>query len=117
MMVMMCGFFLMDSGVVATGLSYQSDKDDNSRVQNIDVAGVYLGYAIPDVVKNWNMSTQLWLKYYVYIRQLNNDRAKNKGFNMSAVAIVFTVVAVWHGFYEGYMHFFGCAIYYIWQAK
>ena len=39
--------------------------------------------------KAWNKKTSLWLLRYVYIR------------NKSRLGIVYTVSAIWHGFYPG----------------
>jgi D-alanyl-lipoteichoic acid acyltransferase DltB (MBOAT superfamily) len=47
----------------------------------------------------------LWLKYYVYLRLLPNDK-KSRGPNFTAAMSTFIVAAVWHGFYSGYFNFF-----------
>ena len=50
------------------------------------------------------MSAHSWLKYYVYLRQLDNKRKES--FNFASTFITFTVSAIWHGFYPGYYVFF-----------
>lgn len=32
---------------------------------------------VKDFLASWNMSATLWLKYYVYMRMLPNDRTKS----------------------------------------
>ena len=51
------------------------------------------------------MSTAKWLKYYVYLRQIPNDKSKKVSIFKPAM-ITFLVSAVWHGFYPGYYIFF-----------
>jgi len=117
MLNMMFGFLCTEASVIACGLAYESEKDDWSRVTQLDVVSLFKSTTVTSIVKTWNMSTQKWLTYYVYVRQLPTDRTKSRGFNMQAIALTFAVVAVWHGFYSGYMHFFGMATLYMWQAK
>ena len=50
------------------------------------------------------MSAHNWLKHYVYLRQLDNN--KKGGFNFRATFITFIMSAIWHGFYPGYYIFF-----------
>lgn len=44
-----------------------------------------------------------WLKYYVFMRMLDNK--KKSGVSVPAL-ITFMVSAIWHGFYPGFVFFF-----------
>lgn len=63
---------------------------------------------------SWNISVHEWLKYYVYLRLLNNK--KRGGTNAFAALMSFSVSAIWHGFYPGfYFFFFGTFIVDLWN--
>jgi lysophospholipid acyltransferase len=51
------------------------------------------------------MSVHHWLKYYVFMRQLDN---KKRGGTAGAALVTYLVSAVWHGFYPGFTIFFFC---------
>jgi len=59
---------------------------------------------VKDFFNNWNISAHNWLKYYVFMRQLDNK--KKGGVNFTSTTVTFTVSAIWHGFYPGYYVFF-----------
>lgn len=59
---------------------------------------------VKDFLANWNISVHEWLKYYVFLRQLDNK--KRGGSNLRAAMITFLVSAIWHGFYPGFFVFF-----------
>jgi lysophospholipid acyltransferase len=63
---------------------------------------------VKDFLAAWNISTQSWLKYYVYLRLLPNkkdDKSRNS-LNVTPMIATFAVSAIWHGFYSGYFVFF-----------
>ena len=76
--------------------------------------GLMTSNRVKDFLASWNISTHLWLKYYVYLRLLNN---KNHGStNAFATFMTFLVSAIWHGFYPGfYSFFFGAFIVDLWN--
>ena len=61
------------------------------------------------------MSVPKWLKHYVFLRMLPNDKKKN--LNAKAALTTFMVSAVWHGFYPGFYLFFSGAFLLDTQAK
>merc|ERR1712151_1495269 len=49
----------------------------------------------------------MWLKYYVYLRMLPNDKTKSTSTTQFIAALTtFVVSAIWHGFYPGFYIFF-----------
>lgn len=74
---MMFAFFMGDASMVACGLAWESEKNNWTRVQCISIVDLYKSTTVVEIVKNWNMSTQKWIKYYVYIRQLPTDKNKS----------------------------------------
>lgn len=68
------------------------------RVKNINIYDVELGQNIHDLLEAWNMNTNKWLKYYVYLRL--TPKGKKPGFR-STLATFFTS-AFWHGSRPGY---------------
>lgn len=107
MTVYLTGFCLMEVGPIASGLSYNGNQEGepkHDRVKSVVLWNLEASYKVKDFLANWNISVHAWLKYYVYLRQLDN---KNKGqLNGSAAMITFLVSAIWHGFYPGFLHFF-----------
>jgi lysophospholipid acyltransferase len=103
------GFCLMESGPLICGLSYNgTDKDGNEQHDRIQSAVIYkleTSNRVKDFLANWNISCHKWLKYYVFLRLLSNDR-KNRGLNILPAFMTFLVSAIWHGFYSGYFVFF-----------
>jgi lysophospholipid acyltransferase len=59
---------------------------------------------VKDFLANWNISAHNWLKYYVYLRQLDNS--KRTSVNFRSTFLTFLMSAIWHGFYPGYYIFF-----------
>ena len=106
------GFLFMECGPIACGLGFNGyDKDGNpkfDRVQNVILWNMEFTSTVKDFFASWNMTTQKWLKYYIFIRMLPNDRNKSGGKNslVLASAVTFATSAVWHGFYPGVHMFF-----------
>lgn len=68
------------------------------RVKNIDIYRVELGQNTHDILEAWNMNTNKWLKYYVYLRL--TPKGKKPGFRSTLVT--FFTSAFWHGSRPGY---------------
>jgi len=64
----MLAFLMSETNIVASGLAYDSKNDDWSRVRQLDIVSLFKSTTVTDIVKTWNMSTQTWLKHYVYVR-------------------------------------------------
>lgn len=110
--VMMCtyliGFCFMECGPIASGLSFNGyDSDGNAkhdRVRSVNLYGLATSSTVKDFLASWNISVHEWLKYYVYLRQLDNKKKGSS--NLSASLVAFMVSAIWHGFYPGFFSFF-----------
>lgn len=68
------------------------------RFKNIDVRKCELSQSIKEMIDNWNMGANRWLRYYVYMRITPPGQT---GGAKSAM-ITYGVSALWHGFYPGY---------------
>ena len=104
------GFCLMDIGPIACGLAFngydkETGKPKFDRVQSVNLTDHELSCDLKVLISSWNMSPAKWLKYYVYIRLLPNDKSK-KANTTKAAFFTFTASAVWHGFYPGFYIFF-----------
>ena len=101
------GFCLMESGPIASGLGFNGyDADGNAkhdRVKCVDIYGLVFARRVKDFLACWNISVHHWLKYYVFMRMLSNE--KRGGTAMAGLA-TFLCSAIWHGFYPGYLSFF-----------
>lgn len=101
------GWCFMELGSIASGLAYNGiDANGNHKFDGVQCIGIIkleTSLDVKEFLANWNMSYQKWLKYYVYLRILPNDRGGSVNF---AAFITFIVSAIWHGFYPGFMHFF-----------
>lgn len=76
----------------------------HDKIKSVNLVGLITGNKVKDFMSSWNISVHEWLKYYVYLRLLNDKR--RGGTNAFAVFMSFTVSAIWHGFYPGYYFFF-----------
>ncbi|CAO3642032.1 unnamed protein product [Mucor hiemalis] len=72
------------------------------RFKNIDVRKCELSQSIKEMIDNWNIGANRWLRYYVYMRITPFGQT---GGAKSAL-ITYGVSALWHGFYPGYYMFF-----------
>uniref|UniRef100_A0A7S4G606 Lysophospholipid acyltransferase 5 n=1 Tax=Eutreptiella gymnastica TaxID=73025 RepID=A0A7S4G606_9EUGL len=85
---------------ILTGLSYNGmDKEGNAvwdGVRNIDLAGYEFATRLQDIITNFNINTNAWMKIYVMkrLRFLGNKELSQLG------ALLF--LALWHGMYFGY---------------
>lgn len=95
------GWKIAEGSACMSGLGYNGiDKTTGqhmwNRVENINVWAYETSQSLRTSSQNWNKTTNLWLRRYVY------DRAP------PSVSLYFTylVSAFWHGFYPGYYMFF-----------
>ena len=103
----MCGFSFMEAGPIACGLSYNGTEKGthkHDRIRSVDVWKLETSLKVKDFLANWNISVHEWLKYYVFLRQL--DTKKRGGSSLRAAMVTFLVSAIWHGFYPGFLVFF-----------
>lgn len=95
------GWKIAEGSACMAGLGYNGiDKASGShrwdRVENINVWAYETSQSLRISSQNWNKTTNLWLRRYVY------DRAP-RGVNLY---FTYLVSAFWHGFYPGYYMFF-----------
>lgn len=84
------------SGIGYNGIDKVTGKAKWDRIENIDVWSYETSRSLRTSSQNWNKTTNLWLRRYVYDRA---PRAYNLYFT-------YLVSAFWHGFYPGYYMFF-----------
>ncbi|KAI1812860.1 MBOAT family protein [Poronia punctata] len=96
-------WFLAEGSCILAGLGYNGVDPATGRVswdrlQNISPWGVEFAQNSRAYLGNWNMNTNKWLRYYIYLRV--TPRNKKPGFRASMAT--FVTSAFWHGFYPGY---------------
>ncbi|KAI1384490.1 MBOAT-domain-containing protein [Hypoxylon trugodes] len=94
---------LAEGSCVLAGLGYNgvdpvTGRVSWNRLQNINEWGVESAQNSRAYLENWNMNTNKWLRYYIYLRV--TPRNKKPGFRASMAT--FVTSAFWHGFYPGY---------------
>ncbi|KAF2965770.1 hypothetical protein GQX73_g7794 [Xylaria multiplex] len=96
-------WFLAEGSCILAGLGYNGIDPATGRVswnrlQNINPWGVESAQNSRAYLENWNMNTNKWLRYYIYLRV--TPRNRKPGFRASMAT--FVTSAFWHGFYPGY---------------
>ncbi|KAI8635019.1 MBOAT family protein [Xylariaceae sp. FL1651] len=96
-------WFLAEGSCILAGLGYNgidpaSGRVSWNRLQNINPWGVESAQNSRGYLENWNMNTNKWLRYYIYLRV--TPRNRKPGFRASMAT--FVTSAFWHGFYPGY---------------
>ncbi|KAI0603249.1 MBOAT, membrane-bound O-acyltransferase family-domain-containing protein [Biscogniauxia sp. FL1348] len=94
---------LAEGSCILAGLGYNgvdpiTGKVSWNRLQNINPWGVESAQNSRAYLENWNMNTNKWLRYYIYLRV--TPRNRKPGFRASLAT--FVTSALWHGFYPGY---------------
>ncbi|KAI2471699.1 MBOAT family protein [Annulohypoxylon bovei var. microspora] len=94
---------MAEGSCILAGLGYNGVDPVTGRVswdrlQNINPWGVEAAQNSRAYLGNWNMNTNKWLRYYVYLRV--TPRNRKPGFRASMAT--FVTSAFWHGFYPGY---------------
>ncbi|KAI5855608.1 MBOAT family protein [Durotheca rogersii] len=96
-------WFMAEGSCILAGLGYNgvdpvTGKVSWNRLQNISPWGVELAQNCRAYLGHWNMNTNKWLRYYIYLRV--TPRNRKPGFRASMAT--FVTSAFWHGFYPGY---------------
>ncbi|KAI1074075.1 MBOAT family protein [Whalleya microplaca] len=96
-------WFMAEGACILAGLGYNgvdpvTGKVSWNRLQNINPWGVETAQNSRAYLENWNMGTNKWLRYYIYLRV--TPRNRKPGFRASIAT--FVTSALWHGFYPGY---------------
>ncbi|KAI9793630.1 MAG: lysophospholipid acyltransferase [Piccolia ochrophora] len=85
-------------GVGYRGVDPQTGQVNWGGPQNVDAWAVESAQNSRGYLEGWNISTNHWLRNYVYLRV--TPRGKKPGFRASMAT--FVTSAIWHGFYPGY---------------
>jgi lysophospholipid acyltransferase len=103
-------WLISEGANIVIGLGYSGKKEVNGktvyswqRASNVEALGLELSQNFKELTSRWNKGTDKWLKYYIYFRVA---ATKYKKFDVIAV---YTISAIWHGFYPGYYFSFGFA--------
>jgi len=83
-------------GIAYNGIDPKTKQHRWDRARNVNILRVEFAQSFKEVADNWNMRTDRWLKYYIYIRLIGTPFEKHN------VALTFLTSAFWHGFYPGY---------------
>ena len=88
----------MESGPIAAGLSFngydpETKEAKHDRVQSCNIWKLETSYRIKDFLANWNISAHMWLKNYIFMRLLPNNK---RGVGQAKAAFgTFIVSAIW----------------------
>ena len=69
----------MECGPIAAGLSFngydkETGKAKHDRVKSVFIWNLETSYKIKDFLASWNISAHDWLKCYIFLRMLPNER-------------------------------------------
>ncbi|KAJ8021304.1 Lysophospholipid acyltransferase 5 [Holothuria leucospilota] len=106
------GFWLLTESVcICGGLAYNGqDKDGQHRWDAVIGARLYLlltANAFRDLIRSFNLTTNLWTARYVY------KRCRFLGNRHLSQAISLLFLAIWHGFFVGYFLCFQLEMIYV----
>ncbi|PIA15801.1 MBOAT-domain-containing protein [Coemansia reversa NRRL 1564] len=97
---------MSEGACILTGLGFDGyDEHGNPRwmdIANIHVRDVELGSSIKQLIDNWNIGTNTWLRNHVYLRIISPSATGARVSSTKANILTFLVSAWWHGFYPGY---------------
>ena len=75
-------FMQYDAILIVSGVGYRAKTEKTPETFNafpcVDPKKCWAAQSLFDMVSNWNMPTQRWLKYYVYLRLLNRSLPRGK---------------------------------------
>lgn len=108
---------LTNGACILSGLSYNGPTKDGQgirwdRCKNINVLGVEMANNWKELLDNWNMNTNVWLRNNVYKRVAR--AGKKPGFKSTMAT--FITSAFWHGVAPGY-YCACCQPTHLWQVK
>ncbi|KAI9741824.1 MAG: lysophospholipid acyltransferase [Cirrosporium novae-zelandiae] len=96
-------WYLTEGACILSGLGYNGIDPKTGRVlwnrlQNVNPIAIETAQNAHAYLGNWNMNTNHWLRYYMYLRV--TPKGRKPGFRASMAT--FVTSAFWHGFYPGY---------------
>lgn len=98
-------WIIAEGSCILCGLSYNG-KDPKTgqtkwnRLQNVNIWDVEFAQNTRQCLEGWNMNTNKWLKYYIYLRISPVGGKKKPGFRTTL--FTFITSAFWHGVNAGY---------------
>ncbi|KAJ2615003.1 Lysophospholipid acyltransferase [Coemansia sp. RSA 1365] len=97
---------MSEGACILTGLGFDGyDEHGNPRwmdIANIHVRDVELGSSIKQLIDNWNIGTNTWLRHHVYLRITPPSATGPRVSSTKATMLTFLISAWWHGFYPEY---------------
>lgn len=110
------GWNMLDLATITSGAAFSGvDYDENEKIveiywknaKNINSLKLLFPQRTADISRNWNMTINHWLTYYVFYR-FNPPKWMEKVLGNWGAKILVTRVtaAIWHGIYAGYYIFF-----------
>lgn len=100
---------LAEASCDASAYGYYITKNGEERwdgADNINITQVETATSMKNLIDNWNVSTQRWLKHVCYDRQLKYKTIRT-----------FFLSALWHGLYPGYFLSFMTAMFFVVAAR
>lgn len=93
---------ICDLTAIISGVSYSNmnGKPNWNRARNVNIWPILYPNRLQDIYKNWNMTIEHWLNYYISNRLSSNIP---KSLRVPATRVV---AAIFHGVYPGYYIFF-----------
>ena len=102
---MIYAFIQFEACLIASGISYRSktekEPENFNSIRCTQFRKLFFGQSVLDIIANWNLVVQRWLKYYIYLKLIDRDVPRGT-YQLKAFFCTFIVSAVWHGFYPGY---------------
>ncbi|KAI9493896.1 MBOAT, membrane-bound O-acyltransferase family-domain-containing protein [Zychaea mexicana] len=99
-------WLLAEGSCILSGFGYNGiDKDGRhqwNRLLNVNWLACESAQSFKDLSNGWNLSTNNWLRHYVYDR-ITPPNTKPTSFTLF---ITYLTSAIWHGFYPGYYWLF-----------
>ncbi|PVZ99458.1 hypothetical protein BB558_004430 [Smittium angustum] len=93
---------MCEGACIICGLGFSGYNDNQepifNDISNVHILKVEFPIYFKEVLNNWNIGTNTWLRNCFYVRLL----PKGKNSSGKATLITFLVSAWWHGFYPGY---------------
>lgn len=97
-----------EGSYVALGLGFRLDKDSGKplwdELENINPLRTETFTDFRLYINEWNVSTQRWLREYVYQR-IQNHYGERIGDDMK-ILVTYVVSGIWHGFHSGHQVMF-----------
>ena len=102
-------FGMIEANLIANGISYRAktekEPEEFNSIRHVKMWDFVKALTGVNIISNWNMCTQSWIKYYILMRLLDRNKPKGKVQAMP-LFLSFIFSAIWHGVDLGYFVFF-----------